>query len=38
MKLTENVLYRLGFRGEGRDITNKPAFRLKPQNHYHFEI
>lgn len=42
-KLTDALLIRLGFRGEGRDVTNKPAYRLKmPRNknfgYYHFEI
>lgn len=33
MKLSESILLKLGFRGEGRDITNKPAYRLEvPRN------
>lgn len=38
MKLTENILQRLGFRGEGKDITNKPAYRLKVPSYYHYEL
>lgn len=43
-KLTEEVLIKLGFRGEGKDITNKPAYRLKVpyggkyNRYYHYEI
>lgn len=28
-KLTDHILLRLGFRGEGKDILNEPAYRLK---------
>lgn len=42
-KLTQDVLLAIGFRGEGRDITNSPAFRLEvPKNrkygNYPFQI
>jgi hypothetical protein len=42
MKLTESVLFKLGFRGEGRDIINRPSYRLEvprgKRGYYHFEI
>lgn len=44
VKLTEDVLRKLGFRGEGKDITNKPAYRLevpkggKYDRYYHYQI
>lgn len=43
-KLTIELLNKLGFRGEGRNIINTPAYRLKvPFNaylnrHYHYQI
>lgn len=44
-KLTEDLLRRLGFHGEGKDIVNRPAYRLEiPFNnkrfkhHYHYQI
>lgn len=42
-KLTQHLLLKLGFRGEGKDITNNPAFRLKVPKHgtngyYGYEI
>lgn len=42
-KLTHDLLIRLGFHGEGKDLTNKPSFRLKiPVNakghHYHYQL
>jgi hypothetical protein len=43
-KLTDGLLYRLGFRGEGRDFTNNPAYRFEvPRNEkldrgYHYQI
>lgn len=43
MKLTTGILIKLGFRGEGRDIVNNPAYRFKvPRNekmgYYHYQI
>lgn len=45
MKLTEEILIRLGFHGVGKDIIGKPAYRLKVpydsklfQNGYSYEI
>ncbi len=43
-KLTHDLLYKIGFRGEGKDITNKPAFRFEvPKNeklvrYYHYQL
>lgn len=44
-KLTEDLLRSLGFRGEGKDIINRPAYRLKVpwdsktfKHSYHFQI
>jgi len=43
-KLTSDLLYKLGFHGEGRDITNHPAYRLKVPidnifgHHYYYQI
>lgn len=43
-KLTSEILCSLGFRGEGRDITNHPAYRLSVaisnelEHYYHYEI
>jgi hypothetical protein len=28
-KLSEELLFKIGFRGEGKDITNHPAYRLE---------
>lgn len=44
MKLTPELLYKLGFRGEDKDITNNPAYRFEvPYNPelnrwYHYQI
>ena len=43
-KLTDDLLIKLGFHGEGRDIINRPAYRLKVQYNipdqygYHYQI
>lgn len=45
MKLTEDILRKLGFYGEGKDIINRPCYRLKIpygskffKHHYNYEI
>lgn len=44
IKLTQEILYSLGFRGEGKDITNNPAYRLHVPvdnlfgHHFHYQI
>ena len=37
-KLTQDILYEIGFRGEGRDHINKPAYRLEIPNFHSYEI
>lgn len=37
IKLDDNILIKLGFRGEGKDILNRPAYRLEVPN-YHYQL